>query len=214
MSKLCVAVSEDSIEQIVRECSSADISEIRLDYASFSEKEINEIFSSAKRKLVATYRPGKVEEEFRQNMLITAVKAGAYYVDLEIENSREFNAPIIDAARLTGCKVIISYHNYQLTPDNCELNDIIDKSISYGADIVKIACLARSQKDAARLLALYQREEEMIILGMGDYGKITRVASLYLGAPFSFAAPDSGRTTAPGQLTFSQMQSIKDLIGD
>ena len=214
MSKLCVAVSEENIEDVLKTSSSAYISEIRLDYASFTEKEIIEIFKSKKKKLVATYRPGRITEELRQKMLIAAVKAGAYYVDLEIENSREFNNPIIDAAHSSGCKVIISYHNYKMTPDNNELNQIIDKSIGLGADIVKIACLAGNRKDAARLLSLYQREEELIVLGMGDYGKITRVASLYLGAPFSFVTPDSGRATAPGQLTYSQMNSIKQLIGD
>ena len=43
---------------------------------------------------------------------------------------------------------------------------------------------------------------------MGEEGKISRVACLYLGSPFSFAAIDETHASANGQLTVAQMKEI------
>ncbi|MDA3901150.1 MAG: type I 3-dehydroquinate dehydratase [Spirochaetes bacterium] len=214
MSMLCVCISETTVPAVFESIGNASIAEIRLDYASFSLDEIEKIFSDNRSKKIATFRPGKVAEDHRQAMLIASINAGANWVDLEIENSSEFNAPVIEAARKASATVIVSYHNYELTPDISELMNIVEQGIKAGADIVKLACHARDTKDAARLLSLYDRNETLIVLGMGEHGKITRVTSPFLGAPFTFTAPDNGQNTAPGQFSYSRMQTILNNIGE
>ena len=66
-----------------------------------------------------------------------------------------------------GCKVILSHHNYESTPDDEELEDIIGSMFAAGADIAKVAAMARDITDAFRMLALNKRAS-----GEGD--KYTR----------------------------------------
>ena len=68
--------------------------------------------------------------------------------------------------------------------------------------------MVRSESDAARLLGLLGRWQDTVVVGMGDLGRVTRVAALLLGSPFSYAAPDDGVETAPGQLPLSAMTRI------
>ncbi len=41
----------------------------------------------------------------------------------------------------------------------------------------------------------------MVIIGMGEKGVITRVAAPMLGAEFTFASAETGKETAPGQIS-------------
>jgi 3-dehydroquinate dehydratase len=47
---------------------------------------------------------------------------------------------------------------------------------------------------------------------MGETGKITRVANLFLGSPFTFASISEEQKTASGQLTVSEINIIKNII--
>jgi len=191
----------------------AEIAEIRLDGADLSDAAIGQIFSLPL-DLIATCRPGGsgsgANDDERKRKLITAIEAGAAYVDIEIEAANTFKEEIIRVAWKKECRVIISYHNYEKTPPPDELDCIIERCFAAGADIAKLACMASSEADAARILALYQREDrhDLIALAMGEKGMITRVAAPFLGAPFTFAAPDGETKTAPGQLDKTSLETI------
>ncbi len=47
---------------------------------------------------------------------------------------------------------------------------------------------------------------------MGEKGMITRVASVPLGAEFTFAAASEADVTAPGQLTADELQDIYKIL--
>ena len=47
---------------------------------------------------------------------------------------------------------------------------------------------------------------------MGKLGRISRVMGPYLGAEFTFAAPGEGEETAPGQLSYDQLEAIYKVI--
>ena len=129
----------------------------------------------------------------------TAVRAGARYVDVEIESSKEFIEDIKKTALENKCDLIISYHNYEETPDLKELVAIVAECFLLGADVAKAACMVIENKDNATILSLFRQGRRIIALGMGEKGKITRIAGPILGAEFTFAAPDQGEGTAPGR---------------
>ena len=52
----------------------------------------------------------------------------------------------------------------------------------------------------------------MVVLGMGEMGKITRIMAPFLGAEFTFAAMDEGKETAPGQIPYLKMKEIEGYI--
>jgi 3-dehydroquinate dehydratase len=64
----------------------------------------------------------------------------------------------------------------------------------------------QSDADCARLTALFARHpgRSLVVIGMGDHGKKTRVLFPALGSLFTFAA--LGRGTAPGQLAWREMR--------
>jgi 3-dehydroquinate dehydratase I len=213
---LCLGKPGEALSKEVLE--GVALAEIRLDGAMLTPEEIRRIFSLPP-ALIATCRPrpGTFTDEQRKMTLLTAVVAGADYVDIEMEAGDEYKNELIQTARLQECRVIISYHNDECTPSKKQLEDIIEQCFSGGADLVKIACRVHSHSDAARILSLYDYPGRLhlgnlIALGMGEKGKITRVAAPLLGAPFTYASPAAGNETGPGQLEREALTSIYNLL--
>ena len=208
---ICVSIADVSVDEACSIIRQNEISEVRLDRISFGRSDLEKIFSSG--LTVATYRPLEgVDSGRRLEALTDAIKHGASYVDVEVESSDSFKSSVREAAAGTGCKVIISYHNYIKTPVMRELEQILLWCFESGADIAKIACQADSASDAARLLSLYSLGRPVISLGMGDAGRITRIAATMLGAPFTYASIDAEKKTAPGQIDSRSLRKIIELI--
>ncbi|HKK62582.1 MAG TPA: type I 3-dehydroquinate dehydratase [Bacteroidales bacterium] len=159
-------------------------------------------------KRIATCRPQNFNEEQRLEILKQALKYGADYADVELESDPAFIAEIREVCNYYKAGLIISYHNFEKTPEIDELEDLLNKCYILEADISKLACKVSKESDAATLLSLYKDNRSKVIIGMGDRGRITRIASLFLGAPFSFAAFSREGVTAPGQYTFQEMNDL------
>ena len=83
---------------------------------------------------------------------------------------------------------------------------MVRRAKTLGADVVKIAALARKHSDAARLLKLARKHKgKLIAVPMGNAGIPGRVLALREGSPLTFAAGDSKSAVAPGQLTRKQL---------
>jgi 3-dehydroquinate dehydratase I len=206
---ICVALQENNVEKCLQILKTVELAEIRIDLAKLSEIEVAKIFSNSSAKLIATCRPDNYSDEARMKLLKTAISSGAAYVDIEIESETLFTEEMVLFAKQHETTVIISYHNYENTPSSAELNAIIQKCFELGADIAKIATLVITARDNARLLALYDTSRKVIILGMGQIGKMTRVMAPFLGSPFTFAALTDTLATAPGQITAENLKSAQ-----
>lgn len=184
---ICVSFGNCNKLELYKKLKEVSFAEIRLDLLDWvSLDDIKEIFSK-RSNMIATFRPGKVEENKRMEYLTAAIKSGATFVDVETENTTEFISEIIKTARRHKTKTIISYHNYEVTPSLKPLQKIVVDALEKGADIVKIACQVNSQRDCARLLSLLDGKRTVVTIGLGKIGIITRVAALNLGAPFTYA---------------------------
>ena len=126
----------------------------------------------------------------------------------QVEAPKEWKAEMVALAKQHKVQVIISHHNYESTPSAERLQEIVTECFADGADIAKIAVAAQSEKDTARVLALHDDDRLVVMLAMGEKGKISRVAGPLLGAPFTFVAATPETATAPGQLTASQMRGL------
>jgi len=183
---ICVSLGNCSKFELYKKLKEVSMAEIRLDLLDWvSLDDIKEIFSKHS-NMIATFRPGKIEENKRLEYLTTAIKSGAAFVDIETESDPEFISQIIETARKYNTKVIISYHNYEVTPSLKVLQGIVVDALKKNADIVKVACQVNSQRDCARLLSLLDGKRTVVPVGMGKIGIITRVAALNLGAPFTY----------------------------
>jgi len=211
---ICLCIGNPSVPLCQKLLPVVELAEIRLDGADLSPNEIQRIFT-LHANLIATFRPGPGDDapEKRKMALLTAVEAGAAYVDIEIEAGAEYKKQIIQTARQQECQVILSYHNYENTPSKKYLETIIEQCFSRGADIAKIACQVHSEADSARILSLYDYpgqiyQGKITAIGMGEKGKITRLAAPLLGAPFTYASQSTGKETAPGQLDKETLEKI------
>ena len=208
---ICVSIAEPTLEDCRAALKGLDFAEIRIDKTPLSPLEIKELFSEPV-KLIATCRPGTRSDEDRLAVLLAAVAAGAAYVDIEVDAPAPLRTAVVAAAKEKGSKVIVSYHNNTETPLRHLLLQAIESCFDHGADIVKIICRVRSPQDCVRILSLYESRKNVIALGMGELGVITRIAAPFLGAPLTYAALAPGRETAEGQLDIKTLRTIMDLV--
>ncbi len=204
---ICTSIGEKGYEACSRALRKVKFGEIRLDKAKLEPEGIRKIFSSGK-KLVATYHAGEESEQTRAAALKLAIESGAAYVDIPIESGNGFKKEIIEVAKSNACTVIISYHNHEKTPETSKLLEIIDSGFGQGADIVKIACMVNVPEDNDRLLSLLDGKRRLIVIGMGEIGKSTRVDAVRRGAEFTFASLKEGKETAPGQIDTETLERM------
>jgi len=207
---ICVSIGNTSFQNILEILEEVGMAEIRIDLLDLMPNQLEMVFSSHN-NLIATCRQGRYDDAQRASMLLRAIEAGAAWVDLEIESSEEWRKPLMDLARIKKCRVIISWHCFGKTPNDTELFSIVDSLYTAGADVAKIACMSNSRKDSARLMSLYSKYNNLVAIGMGKVGIISRIASLPLGAPFTFASI-VGDTTAPGQVDYVVMETLINRI--
>jgi 3-dehydroquinate dehydratase-1 len=204
---LCRSIAAIGFENIKESIKGAEMAEIRLEKSTLTISQVKELFASHP-NLVATCRPDGLNNSQRKEILAAAIDGGAQWIDLEIESEEDYCGELASFAKSKGCKVIISYHNYDVTPDSVALAKIITDALGKQADLVKIAAQVNSISDNARLLSLYGQATPLLAIGMGELGKITRLAALKLGAPFTFVSWENGKETAPGQIQEKDMKYL------
>jgi len=108
---------------------------------------------------------------------------------------------------LPAGKVIVSYHNYEETPD-LEAVLLMLREAHPQACFYKIATMARSTLDSLRMLSFLQRHPQVIGLCMGELGTVTRICAPIFQVPLMYAPLREEDKNAPGQLLASQLCEI------
>jgi 3-dehydroquinate dehydratase-1 len=201
---ICVSLAEKDPNVCLEILEKVEMAEIRIDLAELSDEDIMKIFS-ARKKLIATCRPGKYTLQERVHKLKLAIESGATFLDIEYEADDDFRNDMIEYAHVRQCDVILSYHNYEMTPELDELEKIMNKSFELGADIAKIATMIRVNRDNSKILSLYKAPGRLIAIGMGELGKISRIVAPFLGAEFTYASLTEDNATAPGQISYKKL---------
>lgn len=220
---ICTTIQNRTLEEIMNLLESSEpriqMAEIRLDRCPLSIEEIEYLFSSSDTPLVATCRvvdDGNGTWEEAEEKLTAAVEAGAAFLDLEIEAPKEVGKRLRRACTEYGTTMIRSSHFFAGTPSDDVLRNTVEKCRKFGGEIVKIAAMAKSGEDVARVLGLYsvvstssatetQRPVELVAFSMGEIGKVSRLDCLKLGSPFTYAALNENEAAAPGQWCYSEM---------
>lgn len=197
-----------------------DLVEIRLD--AMRTPAFDSCLAAIAKPVLATNRPqwegGQFNgsEEDRVNLLCLAVDAGAAYVDIELRTEAGLRDRLLAAARRRGTKVIVSSHNFAGTPALTELRETLGQMIASRADIGKIVTTAATADEALRILSLQLDARAagfpLSAFAMGEAGRITRLATLYLGGCMTYTAPDEVQATAPGQLSAARLDTLRTLF--
>jgi 3-dehydroquinate dehydratase type I len=210
---ICVSLGEIPFGTCLQLAAAYPFVEIRLDLLKATPENID-VLALQCRRWIATCRPCcNLSERERTALLAASIRAGATYVDIEYEAPTDYRQPLLDLARQKRCKAIISYHNFEATPDDDMLEQIIKNSVEMGADLVKIAVTATASADCARIMSLYGKHSNLVAFAMSEVGRITRIAAPFVGAEFTYASVDEASRTASGQLTVSQMENLFRILG-
>ncbi|MEW6358289.1 MAG: shikimate dehydrogenase [Planctomycetota bacterium] len=182
----------------------ADIIEVRFDY--IHSPAVRPFVERRIKPIIATNRPAreggnyKGDEENRIALLREAAAAGFDYIDIEMDS--------VDRLGGAGAsKVIVSYHNFEKTPDDLEA--IHKQLVAAGADIAKLAVMANDIRDTLRIFDLLRGAGAPTIgLCMGEEGVITRILGPRFGSFLSFGALADGKQSAPGQIPIRDMREL------
>lgn len=208
-NNICLSIGNivytDTIEQLKK----VAMAEIRMDLLTFTDEQFALVFNSHP-NLIATYRISGENHEEMVRKINLALENGCKYVDIDISTPIEFIKLIKKKTAELNRQLIFSYHNFEKTPNTLELEKMVESMFQSGANLAKIACMANSEDDCDRVLALYSKYKNLIAFSMGEIGKRTRISSLSMGAPFTYASIE-GKETAPGQMSFDEMESLLKL---
>lgn len=136
-------------------------------------------------------------------------------VDLELGMVQR-NEWVIEELRENDVQIIVSYYDFEQTPNKNRLIDIIDECARYG-DIAKFAVYAEDKIDSLTLLDVVDTANNMGIavsgVSMGKIGRHTRVIAPFYGSTISYAPIDKENSEyVPGQIELQELASILEMI--
>jgi 3-dehydroquinate dehydratase type I len=223
-ARVCISIlpktSTEALKLIEKaEKAKADLIEVRLDKLDKHDRRAD-LASHGKTIKIATNKTLSCHGYFRgteteqKQILLTAAKTGFNYVDIELSTShiKELTGQISDL----GAKPIVSFHDFQETLNQKELNSVLEREIACSADICKIVPTAKRLEDNLTLLNFCSENSKrcnLVCFAMGEHGKLSRLLSPLFGCAFTFAALERGHETASGQMTIQEMRSAFKLLG-
>ncbi len=188
-----------------------DFVEVRFDLLERNVRLLD-LTAHIKTPLIASDRSKRPEAD-RQAMLLAAAKSGFKYVDTDLQSPKLQN--FINQAKAAGAKCIVSSHDVNKTPTIQELNRILEREVSSGADVCKIVTTAQTVEDNLTLLQFIKDapiRKKPVCFAMGTLGRTSRLLSPVFGSFFTFAALEQGSETAPGQMTVQEMRAAYELL--
>lgn len=212
----CLPIIISNKQAVLREITTSkeyDFFEIWLDYVKDLDQEfIQELLKKYEEKLIFLFRRQKLEkiqmDVQERYSIIDLINETKSLLDLDILTQKEELGYIFD--KKMSVNLITSYHNYKETTGN--LQSIIFLMEKYQPLIYKIATVCNNESDALTLLKLQvqlkQQKKKHIVLGMEEFGIITRVFGTLWGNEFIYAPKTKNNTSAPGQLTKKQLEII------
>jgi 3-dehydroquinate dehydratase-1 len=144
----------------------------------------------------------KLDAPERSDLLLRVAEF-ATWIDVELA-SFESMQQAIHEIRSQEVGLVLSYHNFDQTPAEFEMQRLID--LSEEADIVKIAVQHNDVDDLARCTRILQRNDHpMSMMGMGELAAVSRLLYAQHGSLLNYGYLGS-EPTAPGQWSAEMMK--------
>ncbi|MGA3170471.1 MAG: type I 3-dehydroquinate dehydratase [Chthoniobacteraceae bacterium] len=131
----------------------------------------------------------------------------ASLVDIELRRAPAMD-DVIRRARDARAGIILSHHDFAHTPSPSKLRDLARRARDAGADIFKVAAMTHGARDLATLLEFLAHEKSRLplsVMGMGPFGKVSRLALAQAGSCLNYGY--LGSPNAPGQWPAALLKS-------
>ena len=132
-------------------------------------------------------------------------------VDLEYLALEKPGISIVDL-KARGIFVILSHHDFEMTPVDACMQELLVEMWDAGADFAKLAVMPMDKYDVIRLLKAVMHvkesrpESHIIAMSMGNDGAVSRILGQWYASEVTFASV--GKTSAPGQIPYENLQRI------
>ncbi len=237
--KICVPVMGRTEEEILRQIhminapknnQHIDMVEIRADYfhGLGSPDEVKRLMTAVQRELsekivLFTIRsekeggqrlPSEITDIDGVNRLVISNKL-ADIVDVELSDGNPSKRELVELAHKNAVKIIMSYHNFDVTPEQEFMTEKLEVIRNMDADIVKVAVMPENIHDVCRLMetAIYTKEKldvPLVAISMGALGAITRILGALYGSDITFGTLE--QASAPGQIPVPDLKRMMDDI--
>ncbi|GAB6862272.1 type I 3-dehydroquinate dehydratase [Haloplanus litoreus] len=138
-------------------------------------------------------------------------------IDVELSSLRDSpGATLASAARDRGVRVVASLHDFEGTPPESRLDDLLAAAADHG-DVGKAAVTATDPGDALAVLSATHtataRGDRVATMAMGEAGRHTRAVAPLYGSKIGYAPVDPGEATAPGQYDLATLATLVERLG-
>lgn len=209
---LSLPVFLKSLEKAQR---SSSLVELRADFIKgIKPEDVKTLKSKTKGTSIFTCRKvnegGRYTGSYKEQkaILMAAFDAGFTYVDVA------YDSPITGV--LTGKQqkqLLLSYHNFKNTPASIEIIAILERMRDFSPAIMKVACMVKGSKDIFTLADVLKQQmdkEKLIVIGMGEKGRITRAMFPILGGYLTYAS--DSKSAGPAIMTQKELETIYEII--
>lgn len=130
-------------------------------------------------------------------------------MDYEMGNAAADVARVRELTRAHGLALVLSFHDFQRTPADAQLDERFDTALRLGADVAKLAVMPQSTADVHRLLGATLRASErlpipVVSMAMGGLGAVSRLCGGEFGSALTFAVGSA--PSAPGQVPIAEVR--------
>jgi 3-dehydroquinate dehydratase-1 len=132
-------------------------------------------------------------------------------IDIEAWLGNDGVPELVGLAHAHSIATVVSYHDFQLTPDTDWMVDLLRNMVRMGADIPKVAVMATGPGDTLHLLEATERarrllDAPLLTMAMGRDGAISRLTGEQFGSSITFCALE--KASAPGQVDLTRAKRI------
>ena len=132
-------------------------------------------------------------------------------IDYELSNAAADLARLREVSTAHGIAMVMSYHNFQQTPEASVLEAKFALAQRLGADVGKVAVMPQDPADVLTLLGATQRASQalsipIISMSMGAVGSLSRMMGWVYGSAATFAIGKS--SSAPGQVAIDDLRAV------
>jgi 3-dehydroquinate dehydratase, type I len=137
-------------------------------------------------------------------------------IDVELMTGERTVKTIVNCAKKHDVIVVISNHDFEMTPEKEELMERLEKMVEIGADIPKIAMMPVENKDVLTLLdvtdTFHKKYPDIpfITMSMGGKGVISRLACEIFGSSVTFGC--ARKQSAPGQIEADELARALHIV--
>ena len=220
--RVCISLCEPTLEAFkaaLTNCKNCDLVEIRLDCLESSELEtaaerVTQLLKHFNLETILTLRPwGRggepLSDETRLGFWSGAIFSESFF-DVELDLAEQFIGNETLSLPIDWSRTICSHHDFEEVP--AQVDQIYERLSSTPAGVLKIAAQANDVTDCLPLFQLLERAHtegrQLIAIAMGHAGVATRILGPSRGAFLTYAAPEDGRATAPGQFSWREMSDV------